>query len=530
MEGDVVTQNILHIKTLPERIKGSFAIPELIEIRGEVFMAYQEFLRINKDREAAEENLYANPRNLAAGTVKLLDPKEARDRDLGIVLYGLGACKPKNLFTRQSDFHNAILDWNLPTVENRWLVESAEDAWSAIEKLDLLRHKYEYPTDGAVIKLDSLAMQVEAGATSKAPRWAIAYKFETEQQETILEDIQTQVGRTGTVTPVAHLKPVVVAGSTVARATLHNADELARKDLRIGDTIVVEKAGEVIPQVVKAILEKRPSDAVPYSFPTKCPECDTELLRAEGEAAWRCPGRDCPAQIRGRIQYYASRNCMDIENLGEAVVQQLVDRGLVRDVADLYDLGRDDFLQLEGFAEKSAENLLEALEASKKQELWRLVCGLGIKHVGTTAAKDLAREIGSLKAIAEASEADLTAIDGVGDIMADSIRSYFSDDSNSNRIPRLQEQGLNLECILTTFGANARLTGQTFVLTGTLDMLTREEAGEKIEALGGRVSSSVSKKTSYVVAGPGAGSKLVKAEKLKVTVLDELAFLKMMED
>ncbi|MBT7923287.1 MAG: NAD-dependent DNA ligase LigA, partial [Opitutae bacterium] len=499
------------------------------EIRGEVFMAYQEFLRINKDREAAEENLYANPRNLAAGTVKLLDPKEARNRDLGIVLYGLGACKPKDLFTRQSDFHDAILDWNLPTVENRWLVESGEDAWSAIEKLDLLRHKYEYPTDGAVIKLDSLAMQVDAGATSKAPRWAIAYKFETEQQETILEDIQTQVGRTGTVTPVAHLKPVVVAGSTVARATLHNADELARKDLRIGDTIVVEKAGEVIPQVVKAILEKRPSDAEPYSFPTKCPECDTELLRAEGEAAWRCPGRDCPAQIRGRIQYYASRNCMDIENLGEAVVQQLVERGLVHDVADLYDLGRDDFLQLEGFAEKSAKNLLEALEASKKQELWRLVCGLGIKHVGTTAAKDLAREIGSLNAIAEASEADLTAIDGVGDIMADSIRSYFSDDSNSNRIARFQEQGLNLECILTSFGADARLSGQTFVLTGTLDMLTREEAGVKIEALGGRVSSSVSKKTSYVVAGPGAGSKLVKAEKLKVTVLDELAFLKMME-
>ncbi len=529
VEGDVVTQNILHIKGLPERIKGSLAIPELIEIRGEIFMSYREFVRINKDREAAEENLYANPRNLAAGTVKLLDPKEARNRNLGIVLYGLGASQPKGLFTRQSDFHDAILDWNLPTVENRWLVESAENAWSAIEKLDLLRHKYEYPTDGAVIKLDSLAMQVEAGATSKAPRWAIAYKFETEQQETILEDIQTQVGRTGTVTPVAHLKPVVVAGSTVARATLHNADELARKDLRIGDTIVVEKAGEIIPQVVKAILEKRRSDAEPYSFPTKCPECQTELVRAEGEAAWRCPGRDCPAQIRGRIQYYASRSCMDIENLGEAVIQQLVERDLVRDVADLYDLVRDDFLQLEGFAEKSADNLLEALEASKKQELWRLVCGLGIKHVGATAAKDLAREIGSLEGLSKASEGDLTAIDGVGDIMADSIRNYFVDDSNSNRIERFKRQGLNLECTLTSSNEDARLIGQTFVLTGTLEMLTREEASEKIESLGGRVSSSVSKKTSYVVAGPGAGSKLVKAEKLKVTVLDELAFLRMIE-
>jgi len=529
IEGDVVTQNILHVKTLPERLKGSFAIPELIEIRGEVFMAHKEFLRINKDREAAEENLYANPRNLTAGTVKLLDPKEARNRDLGIVLYGLGACEPKGLFTRQIDFHDAILDWDLPTVENHWRVESAEAAWTAIEKLDLLRHEYEYPTDGAVIKLDSLAMQVEAGATSKAPRWAIAYKFETEQKETILEDIQIQVGRTGTVTPVAHLKPVIVAGSTVARATLHNADELARKDLRIGDTILVEKAGEIIPQVVKAILEKRRSNAETYSFPTKCPECETDLSRSEGEAAWRCPSRDCPAQIRGRIQYYASRNCMDIENLGEAVIQQLVERELVHDVADLYDLGHYDLLQLEGFAEKSADKLLKALEASKNQELWRLFCGLGIKHVGTAAAKDLAREMGSLENLSKSSEANLKAIEGVGDVMAESIRAYFTDDSNIKRISRFEEQGLNLECNNISSNKDARWVGQTFVLTGTLEELTREEASEKIELLGGRVSSSVSKKTSYVVAGPGAGSKLAKAERMKVTILDETSFLKMME-
>ena len=529
VEGDVVTQNILHIDALPEKIKGNFPIPELIEIRGEVFMAYHEFLRINKEREATDENLYANPRNLAAGTIKLLDPKEARNRDLEIVLYGLGMCKPNDLFTSQSDFHDAVLEWNFPTIENRWLVESAEKAWSAIEKLDLLRHKYEYPTDGAVIKLDSLAMQTEAGATSKAPRWAIAYKFETEQQETILEDIQIQVGRTGTVTPVAHLKPVVVAGSTVSRATLHNADELTRKDLRIGDAVIIEKAGEIIPQVVKVILEKRPSDAPPYSFPNNCPECKTELIRSEGEAAWRCPNSDCPAQIRGRIQYYASRNCMDIENLGEAVVKQLVDRRFVNDFADLYDLVRDDFLQLEGFAEKSADNLLEAIQESKKHDLWRLVCGLGIKHVGTTAAKDIAHEMGSLKAISEASETDLTAIDGVGKIMAESIRAYFADDSKSNLIPRFQSQGLNLERILASSHEGSRLIGQNFVLTGALETLTREEAREKIEFLGGRVSSSVGKKTNYVVAGPGAGTKLVKAEKLNVPVLDETAFIEMIK-
>ena len=528
VEGDVVTQNLLHVEGLPSRLKDGTA-PSLIEIRGEVYMKHTEFIRINEEREAAGEPLYANPRNLAAGTIKLLDPKEARARRLEIVLYGLGACKPSDLFAKQSDFHQAIRDWNLPTVENLWRVDSVDEAWTAIKELDTLRHDYAYPTDGAVVKLDSLALQRQAGATSKAPRWAIAYKFETEQKETILEDISTQVGRTGNVTPVAHLQSVFVAGTTVTRATLHNADEIARKDLRVGDSVIVEKAGEIIPQVVRAILEKRPVSAKPYSFPTHCPECETKLVRAEGEVAWRCPGNDCPAQVRGHIEYYASRVCMDVENLGEAVVEQLVARNLVRNVADLYGLSRENLLELEGFADKSADNLIAALEDSKTRELWRLVCGLGIKHVGTAAAKDLARELGSLRAIAEASEEDLVAIDGIGGIMAAAIRDFFGEETNLSLITRLEESGLTMTTDRPTSGEDTPLAGQTFVLTGALERFTRDEATAKIEELGGRVSSSVSKKTSYLVAGPGAGSKLAKAEKLEVPVLDEESLLKLLE-
>lgn len=524
VEGDVVTQNLLHVENLPKQLAGPRP-PKLVEIRGEIYMTHAEFLRINAEREAADEPLYANPRNLCAGTIKLLDPKEARARRLEIVLYGLGHCEPADTFAKQSDFHQAVRDWRLPTVENHWQANGPEEAWAAIEELDKLRQDYAYPTDGAVVKLDSLALQRQAGATAKAPRWAIAYKFETEQKETLLEAIRTQVGRTGTVTPVAHLTPVFVAGSTVSRATLHNADEIARKDLREGDTVVIEKAGEIIPQVVRFLPEKRPSDAHPYVFPENCPVCETELVRAEGEAAIRCPNLHCPAQVRERIEYYASRGCMDVENLGQAVVEQLVGRGLVRDLADLYDLRREDLLELEGFADKSADNLLAALADSKERDLWRLLCGLGVKHVGTSAAKDLARELGSLRAIAEASEEDLTAIDGIGGVMAESIRAFFAKEENLALLARLEERGLTLTAATPEVEADAPLAGRVFVLTGSLERFTRDEAAAKLEALGAKVTSSVSKKTTHLVAGPGAGSKLAKAEKLEIPVLDEAAML-----
>ena len=526
-EGDIVTQNLMHLEKLPSKISGS-NVPRKVEIRGEIYMTYEEFLRINEDRQEAGQSLYANPRNLAAGTIKLLNPKEAKARKLDIVLYGLGACEPMEGFERQTDFHQAIRDWKLPTVENLWEVGSIEEAWEAIEELNVLRHDYAYPTDGAVVKLDSLELQRQAGSTSKAPRWAIAYKFEAEQQETVLEEITTQVGRTGNVTPVANLKPVLVAGTTVTRASLHNADEIARKDLREGDTVIIEKAGEIIPQVVRAILENRPAGSTPYEFPTICPECESKLVQAEGEVARKCPADDCPAKLRGKIEYYASRGCMDVENLGEAVVSQLVERKLVSVVSDLYQLTKEDFLELDGFGDKSAENLLHALEESKEREVWRLLCGLGIKHVGAAAAKDLVRSMTSLRHIAEASTEELTAIDGIGEIMAASIRKFFEDEANLQLLDQLEQRGLKMNSGEDVEGENP-LHGQTFVLTGSLESFTRDEATSRIERLGGRVSSSVSKKTSFLVAGPGAGSKLSKAEKLGVEILDEPTLLEMLD-
>ncbi|MFP6900633.1 MAG: NAD-dependent DNA ligase LigA, partial [Opitutales bacterium] len=528
IEGDVVTQNLLQVEGLPLKLAGRQP-PEVIEIRGEIYMTHDEFLRINKAREKADEPLYANPRNLAAGTVKLLDPKEARRRKLEIVLYGLGACEPEDLFSEQAEFHKAIAKWKLPTVEKSWCPENANEAWEAIEELDRLRETFAYPTDGAVVKLDSIARQREAGATSKAPRWAIAYKFETEQRETRLLGIETQVGRTGAVTPVAQLEPVKVAGTTVSRATLHNEDDIARKDLRVGDAVIVEKAGEIIPQVVRFIPEKRRKGARRYVFPKNCPECRKKLVRMEGEAVWRCPNHNCPAQVRGRIEHFSSRGCMDIENLGQAVVAQLVDTAKVKDVADLYFLTKEDLLKLEGFAEKSADNLLAALEKSKGRELWRLLNGLGVKHVGASASKNLSRELGSLQAIADADEETLTAIDGIGEIMARSICSFFSEESSRGLVTRLEQQALRVEEQATEEVAEQALEGKTFVLTGSLEKFTRKEAGERIEALGGKVTSSVSKKTSYLVAGSKAGSKLTKAEELGIATLDEAGFLELLD-
>ncbi|MGE4550679.1 MAG: NAD-dependent DNA ligase LigA, partial [Opitutales bacterium] len=520
VEGDVVTQNVLQVEGLPRQLEGE-QVPEVIEIRGEIYMTHKEFLRINQERGNAGEPLYANPRNLAAGTVKLLDPKEARQRKLELVLYGLGACEPQNLFDKQSLFHVAILAWKLPTVEKSWVVQDVHGAWDAIEELDRLRETFSYPTDGAVVKLDSIPGQREAGATAKAPRWAIAYKFETEQCETRLLAIERQVGRTGAVTPVAHLEPVVVAGTTVSRATLHNEDDILRKDLRVGDAVIVEKAGEIIPQVIRHLPEKRPENTEPYLFPKTCPECDTALNRTEGEVVWRCPSQSCPAQVRGRVEHFASRGCMDVENLGEAVVTQLVATGKVNDVGDLYALDKENLLELEGFADKSAENLVSALEQSKGQELWRLINGLGIKHVGAAASKDLAREMGSLQAIADAPEEELVAIDGIGEIMAQSIGEFFAGEDHRELMGRLEGHGLRVAEERSPGTGEQPLAGKIFVLTGSLEAFTRIEAGSRIEALGGKVSSSVSNKTSYLVAGPGAGSKLAKAKKLEVSILDE---------
>ena len=395
--------------------------------------------------------------------------------------------------------------------------------------LDRLRHGFAYATDGAVVKLDSFAQQQEAGSTSKAPRWAIAYKFAAERAETRLKAITVQVGRTGVLTPVAELEPVQLAGTTVSRATLHNRDEIGRKDIRVGDFVQVEKAGEVIPAVIGVNLSRRLPDCAAYVFPGQCPVCGTRVVQYEGEVAVRCPNVDCPAQIRRRVQHFASKAGVDIEGLGEAMVDTLVEKGWVKGIAGIYRLKREDLLTLGKSVEKSTDNLLAAIEASKRAELWRFVNGLGIMHVGAAAAKELAARFGTLEALTEAPRDELLSIGGIGDTMADAIIAYFNEPRNRDLVSQL----INLGVVPTaptrpTSASAVTLAGKTFVLTGTLPSMSREEATAKIEAAGGRVSGSVSRKTSYVLAGEEAGSKLEKARSLGVTVLNEEEFLQML--
>jgi len=533
--GDDITANARTIRTLPQTLRGDAGapIPEVIEIRGEIFLTTEEFQRINAEREEAGEALYANPRNLAAGTIKQLDPAVVAQRKLEIVLYGRGLTEPVTALPEtQQQFFSWVRAWGLPTVANQWSADSGDGVLAAIAELDDLRHNLPYPTDGAVVKLDSIALQRTLGATSKAPRWAMAYKFEAEQAETRLNAISIQVGRTGVLTPVAELEPVQLAGSTVSRATLHNRDEIARKDIRVGDFVSVEKAGEIIPAVIAVNLDKRRPECVPYAFPEVCPVCATPAVQLEGEVAVRCPNPECPVQLRRRVQHFASRACLDIEGLGEAMVDQLVEKGWVKRLPDLYQLDRENLLTLGKNVGKSTDKLLAGIEASKTAELWRFVHGLGITHVGAAAAKDLARVFGGLQALADATMENYirdkeTVISGIGATMAEAITGYFAVVANRAVLDDLIRLGVKPE-VPNLAGGGTKFAGQTFVLTGTLPTLTRNEAADMIEAQGGKVSGSVSKKTSYVVAGTEAGSKLAKAEKLGVQVIDEEKLISML--
>ena len=525
VEGDDITPNVHGIRGLPESIANA---PETLEVRGEIYMRHSEFERINSDREAQGQALYANPRNLAAGTIKLLDPAEARNRQLDIVLYGIGACEPRNYFTAQSEIQENLKNWHFPVLEKYWLADGIEDAWKCIKELDRIRPKFTYPTDGAVVKLDDFMLQEEAGYTSKAPRWAIAYKFEAERAETLLKEISLQVGRTGVVTPVAILEPVQLAGTTVSRATLHNEDEIQRKDIRAGDTVLVQKAGEIIPQILSVNLDKRPADSQPFSFEKHLKTLGFEAEREPSQAAWRIISKDDPIRQQRSLQHFASRACMDIENLGTAVIEQIVARGLVKNQADLYTLTEAQLLDLDKFAEKSAKNLISALQVSKRRELWQLIHGLGIPHVGKQSAKDLEAKFNSLEAMASATEESLEAIDGIGSIMAQSIHAWFADVDNRTLIEQLKAHGLNFNSSRQEDGIGI-LAGKTVVLTGSLPTLSRDEATQMIEAAGGRTSSSVSKKTDFVLAGEATGSKYVKAKKLEVSILDERAFRELLK-
>lgn len=529
-EGDIVTDNLKAcIPDLPTRLTGE-NVPDIIELRGEVYMRLDEFERINAEREQSGQSLYANPRNLAAGTVKLLDREIVAQRRLEIVLYGLGFREPRT-FKEQSEFQELLKTWGVPVLEKYWKPEGISAAWKAVEELDAMRKEFAYPTDGAVIKLNNLADQEEAGTTAKSPRWAIAYKFAAEQAETLLEKIEVQVGRTGAITPVAHLRPVLLAGTTVSRASLHNEDEIARKDIREGDTVIVEKAGEIIPQVVRVITEKRPQEAKPFAFPEVCPACGTKLVRLPGEAAWMCPNTACPPQVRRRIEHFGSRQALDIENLGESVVDQLVTRGLVETLPDLYELGVEQLLELDKFAQKASENLVNAIEASKDKPVWRLLHGLGIRHVGAGMSKDLIAAVGDLDSLLKMSAEELEKIEGVGPKVAHSLISFFQSESNQEILRRLKAAGLRWKEESPTLNDQHSLVlaGKTFVLTGTLPHWTRDEASEKIIAAGGKVTSSVSKKTDFVLAGESAGSKLSKAESLGVTIIDEAKLREMLE-
>lgn len=525
VEGDDVTRNLSGIDGVVKQFTGG-AVPDVLEIRGEVFISKAEFLRINELRASEGLSLYANPRNLASGTLKLLDQAVVKTRKLGLRVYGFGAYEP-NAIQLLSEFNDQLKNWGFPVVEHSRVVSGIDEVWSGIEAIDQEKNALEYETDGAVIKLDSIPLQMEAGSTSKAPRWAIAYKFAAERALTRLQKIALQVGRTGAVTPVAHLEPVQLAGTTVSRATLHNADEIMRKDIREGDWVEVEKAGEIIPQVVQVILEKRDQGSVPFDFPKNCPACESPLEKIGNEVVLRCQNPACPPQVSRRIEHFVSKHCMDIDSFGSAVVEQLIEADLVHSIDDIYRLRREDLLRLERFAEKSADNLLEAIENSKQQPLWRLIHGLGILHVGAAASKELASAFRDMTKLADASADELQSIEGVGATIADSIVQFFSSEQNRHLIAELDALGLKVKESHAEVGAsmNQSLVGKTLVLTGTLPNYTRDDFTALIEFHGGKVSSSVSKKTDYVVAGESAGSKLAKAEKLGVAVVDEAGLL-----
>jgi DNA ligase (NAD+) len=525
--GDDITANLKTIRSIPLRLKAGRDLPRVMEVRGEVYFTKEMFAKINAEKQAAGEELFANPRNSAAGTLKQLDSSLVAKRRLDIILYGIGHIEGGGVPATQVELLGWLKQLGFRSPEKFWHCRSTEELLAAIDELDRIRDKFAYETDGAVIKLNSIPLREKAGVTSKAPRWGMAYKYAPEQAETTLRAISIQVGRTGALTPVAELEPVLLAGTTVKRATLHNEDQIKRLDARVGDTVVIQKAGEIIPEVVRVVTAKRSGGEKIFHFPKECPECGSRISKgadAEDEAAvWRCTNPDCPAQVRGRIEHWCARGAMDIEGGGEVLAAQLVRSGLVRDVAELYKLKLDELANLERMGEKSAKNFLDGLEASKGRDLWRVLFGLGIFHVGSGVAKSLGRAFGDLDEVAEAED--------IGEVIAQSIAQWHDDARNRDLIERLRKAGVNFKSALhNAASALGPLAGKTFVLTGTLPTLKREEAAAKIESLGGRVSSSVSKKTDYVVAGEEAGSKLEKAQKLGVKILDEAEFLKLCGD
>lgn len=523
--GEDVTENLKTIRTIPLKLKD--AIP-FLEVRGEVFLSRDKFNKINDMLEATEQPLFANPRNAAAGSLRQLDPKIAAKRGLDIFVFNIQQINGAEINSHIEGLH-FLKKQGFKTILNDDTFKTIDEAYERILQIGDERDSLYFDIDGAVIKVNDFAARAELGVTAKFPRWAIAYKYPAEKQTTVIRDIKVQVGRTGVLTPLAILDTVRIAGSNVSRATLHNIDYIREKDIRIGDTVVIEKAGDIIPAVVEVIKDERTGDEVEFNMPDNCPACGAEVVREEGEAAYRCTGINCPAQRLRNIIHFVSRTAMDIDGLGPSIIEQMLERGLIETAADLYYIDPSDIADMDKMGEKSAQNLINALEKSKTNPLSRLINAFGIRHIGEKAAKSLAKEYKTLDSLRAASVEDLTRIDDIGEKMAVSVVQFFEEPQNVAFIGRLENAGVS--CIDDSIGQleDNRFEGKTFVLTGTLEKYKRSEASAVIEKYGGKTSSSVSKKTDYVLAGAEAGSKLEKAQKLGVAIISEDEFEKMIK-
>lgn len=516
--GEDITANIRTIGAVPLKLRGTDA-PSLLEVRGEVFMPVQAFRDLNEQLATSGQRIFANPRNAAAGSLRQKDPRITARRNLSLVCHGVGALRGDRRFARHSEQMDRLAELGFRTMPESRRLPDLEEVYAFCRQAEERRHDVAFEVDGVVVKIDQLAQRDDLGFTSKSPRWAIAYKFPPEEKTTRLEDIQLNVGRTGAVTPFAMLEPVQVSGATVSMATLHNADEIVRKDVRIGDWVLVRRAGDVIPEVIGPVVSRRSGGERRFRMPERCPRCDTPLIRAEGEKVWRCPNEACPSRGIESVFHFAGRSAMDIEGLGYKTIIALWELGLVKDAGDIYSVTREQLLALPLYAQKKTDQVMESIERSKQRGLSRLLVGLGIRHVGPPSARLLARELGSLDAIASASQERLTGIEGVGPIVARAIRTWFDSPRNETIVEKLRRAGVRLTEDRPQGGG--KLAGKAFVLTGTLPTLTRDEAAGLIEQAGGKVASSVSKKTNYLLVGENPGSKLAKAQELGIQLLDE---------